>query len=311
MSGIYENYVPSTSYIDDRKIFELSTRIEYVSAQMIKKLENTERCTKAIDKYPELEDYTQEIGNFYRSYYAKFGIEDVWIPSFSSVFVRNYDKGLAGFGGIPGVTIVDEALWLANPQSISREWAMLNTSTVIAHEYYHKTAPANLVGKFEGNNLLFARSERKGLTFSHKNPKIGSYPSAVEEGLAALLTEEISEALEPIYFSEQVKQEREYLAQYYRNHPETKDSFVLGIPGNFAYIKEKSYNSPLKLVVFLEAQFEDHGFDFRRLVERARLLGETVSLAKATESIFGKGSYRRIFACHVQNTDILLNGLRK
>ncbi len=70
------------------------------------------------------------------------------------------------------------------------------------------------------------------------------------------------------------------------------------------------YEDSVRLVKFLRAELEKRGHDFHVLAEEARIHQKTISLAKAVEAVFGKGTYRKLAVTTEDGAKELLDELR-
>ena len=179
--------------------------------------------------------------------------------------------------------------------SINRELVMVNTAKLLAHEGYHSVTPRKVElrkvrRKGEDRASWETRWGRAGLEY----PGLKGKWSALEEGLAVLFEARVRDSL--------LKNSSVIGPAYRKDIEEVAEAE--NVPRECITVKwvdaenrrtvSVHYPESVRLVKFLREELEKQGYDFLVLAEEARTHQKTISLAKAVEGVFGKGSYRKV-----------------
>lgn len=249
----------------------------------------------------DIEEKIEKVFEEATVYFYSLGIDKV---SFNEFFL---DKGdFKDYSGIAsrskGVHVTDSGLEVTE----LRQLFFLKT---LAHELYHSTASASLTIREKidhEQNLHRDVQINEGASYDTKDD-----PLLLEEGLATRFEECIFNKIKTEYSADTVElyEHAAKLGLQHTEKPEDNDIFTITLaqePGTDQItVSASGYLPAKKFVNFLEKEIPE----FSNLVEKARLNRETISLARAIENRFGKGSYRLITTAKVVEADQILEKL--
>ena len=140
-------------------------------------------------------------------------------------------------------------------------------------------------------------------------------PAAFEEGLAKLMEARALDTLVKTHFPEEykffVETRDRCLAHLAPNHPHVPpESFTLHSEDG-KYRWSAAYPESVQLVQFIGERLVEHGYDFYKLVEEARVQNKTLQLARAIEATFGKGAYKEIMSTDEDSALKMLEQLKE
>ncbi len=282
---------------------------------------------RAIPFSPEMDDFKSDQKVCYEQGFRRLGIEEIhWGEYFFKVpdidGHATYGNSLLGIIRIGDLSTevlnpvhLEEAVAQkrflplevpagvveGNPEEAARHLRNYIEALYIAHELYHDAAPTSIFVQTvtdESTGHVYHAGDsyspdRSGVHYV-KASKKGDSP-AVEEGLAMTLQKE-SRKLAAQHFPEGAKIYTALLDYVIATDPRVGPTgrslmVITNFDGNTVKYGIMQYMNGYLLTNYLSRQIPD----FFKLVEHARIRGDTMPLARAIEKRFGKGSYRKIF----------------
>ena len=208
--------------------------------------------------------------------------------------------------GSLGVSSRVKGIRVSSPDLSNLELRQMVFLKTLAHELYHSTAVTSLTvsESTEGYTIHREVDIDGGASYGGKDD-----PLLLEEGLAASFEEYMTPKIKQLFSNDVVEEYDELVAMAVDllAEPELTDRNDIRIyetEDGIAYSTSQYYQAK-RLVQYLESEIEDFLF----LVENARLKRHTLPLARAIETRFGKGSYRRITTALATEGDQVLSEL--
>ena len=297
-------------------------------------VENFKKATEdqEIPFSPEMVEYIQEAKRWHEERYRSLGIEEVkWgqdIVKISSIRTENNGHGVSGFGVVKIADLSKEQLIPIPDDQVGKTSEFLPIrlddesilagmgkeeaakklrdyleAVYISHELYHDASPTSVFVRTiedketgEKRHAAFGNPfDRSGMHYIRQKQEGG--PPALEEGLAMTIQEQ-SASLAAEKFPEGAALYDRLLDYTIQKDPRLQNApkFILSIrnfDGENVKYGPIQYMDGYVFTAYLAREIPD----FFQLVEKARIEGETVSLARVIEKRFGTGSYRKIVTC--------------
>ncbi len=267
---------------------------------------------------------TDDIKKTYEEYFSKFGITDIQWPQIVytdkelDIGERESAWGIA----LPGLVAVSEqggkhsfvGSLLKAKATVSlktqENMTFIGSSLSLAHELFHATAPSivnETIQRAGGLDKVFGKKDqrvitidRQGLQFQKSKYHKKGY--AVEEGLAMLAEHRMKTVIEKHFPSEWTTLSKAAEHAF----AEIPDSGFP--PESFTVINEVPFAYPAS--INLVKELLNTVPDFEKLSTRARILHETLPLARAIENVYGPKSYSKIMLATEFTADKILKDIK-
>jgi hypothetical protein len=168
------------------------------------------------------------------------------------------------------------------------------------HELYHSTGTLNIYPTIDESENLKVETFRHGAGFSN----IGA--NAIEEGMADLTERRIFDEIKYLFPSEAMEKYNYVINKVLESYEEKGESdniddqsiLITRLDDSVDYITTE-YKWSKELAEYLSNEI----YDFNFLLEDMRVNGNKLPLARAIESRFGRGYFKKIFELSANNYD--------
>lgn len=255
----------------------------------------------------EEHELIQALEEFIKNYYESLGVRcNINIPP---IFIDDDDEIIkeksadATFSAVKNCIIIK-----ASP--INTPIANYQKALALTHEIYHSLATFKIIIENEDEIML----ERGGMCYRKMLTTSNNQPPALEEGLAMLMEIRVKDLLSQRFPEEahayKALLEREVELRKQRSM-DTRNVVITHASRNpQETISDNYFPNSFELVQYLIRIFKQKGENFLQLVEKARVQGRSLNLARETEKNFGKGSYAKIALATEQNAKGVLQWLK-
>ncbi len=265
---------------------------------------------------------TDDIKQAYEAYFSNFGVNNIQWPE-----IAYTDSEIAHLGdemglSLPGLVVVSEQVGknsfvgkLSRDASIPKDTrnniTYIGSCLTMAHELFHATAPSivketiqkagDLGKRFGQKDTRVIGLDRQGLQFQEGKRHKKGY--AVEEGLAMLAEHRMKTVIEKHFPKEWtiISKASDAVKDIVAESGSPPESFNVANEISFSY--PESVNLVKELLTTVP--------DFEKLSVRARILHETLPLARAIENVYGEKSYSKIMLATEDNADKILKDMQK
>lgn len=284
MSEVGEKFVFAEKFSTDPETRSRAKEGEELVGEIISKHEKEELDNER--PLPEaLARFSEKAKNWLSAYYHSLGLEGRDFSKRIAVVAPREEDGLL-IGGRRHLGRVE----VADSPIIDEDLKIYTQARTLVHELYH-----------DSSNYMISRDggiERQGLTYRAQKH------AAVEEGLAAI-AECRAKVLLFAEFPAGASKEGYLIDACLKEMPQLDPQMARAFGCIARYDNEKivlggSYLPAVDFVLYLSAEVPN----FWQLAERARVLGETLPLARAIEGKFGSGSYKDVMTTTNENAGL-------
>jgi hypothetical protein len=267
---------------------------------------------------PELQSCIDSMKTAFEDYYSRLGIPKEKIK-FPNHIIRLATHTISGDNG----RSIGDIVAFGNQDNIEdTELRNFVEAKLLAHEIYHNIGQTKfriLTGdKDEDLNI----QERSGLSYQSLRRR-RNYPSALEEGMATEMEEYMTEAVIKKSFPKAYERYKKFQEIY------QSSGFALD-PNDYKFLtpqkdfddesKMKFYLTPspniqgYNLIEYLkEVEMEETGSSTNliQIIEKARLLGETLPFARYIRNRFGRTSFDDVARADINNGNQVVAKLKE
>ena len=268
--------------------------------------------TELLLKHPTLIKYMEELEYNYRYFYAGCGIDSLSFPPPESYYVtpseiieenKNYMGGADTFG----MSLLSDQVYTDQPAELQAYCLAKHLSHEMYHQLGLKVISPIYIKKILGIIPLpeYHFVQIGSTYFSTKKRKESGEKlpiTMLEEGSAAYYSKQIYQAaarkLQPDLYNIDIEMQLKYQHLLNGSHQysgNTKDGSI--------QMEPDTYCKAQAVIQAMEIHFNTHGFNFRRLLERFRVMGEILPFARATERVYGPNTFRNLHECQEKDSD--------